>query len=114
VEQDEEAVPSASAMEIPRAQMASRAITSASSDASRSAREKSQPRNGAGEIFMTATAEIARETVSAANRFERKTGNPRKLVRKIEKDNNICAVALAAKSGSLLSHQDLRAERMIL
>ena len=34
-----------------------------------SAREKSQPRKGAGEIFMTAAAEIAREPVSAANRF---------------------------------------------
>jgi hypothetical protein len=33
------------------------------------ARDKSQPRNGAEEIFMTATAEIARETVSVANRF---------------------------------------------
>jgi hypothetical protein len=33
-----------------------------------SAREKSQPRNGAGEIFMPAAAEIARQTVSAANR----------------------------------------------
>jgi hypothetical protein len=31
--------------------------------------QKGQPRNGAGEIFMPATAEIARETVSAANRF---------------------------------------------
>jgi transposase len=44
-------------------------ITSASPDVSCSAREKSQPRNGAGEIFMTAAAEIARETVSAAKRF---------------------------------------------
>jgi invasion protein IalB len=34
-----------------------------------SAREKSQPRNGPGEIFTTVTAEIARQTVSAANRF---------------------------------------------
>jgi hypothetical protein len=32
---------------------------------------KSQPRNGAGEIFITAAAEIARATVSAANRVGR-------------------------------------------
>jgi hypothetical protein len=32
-----------------------------------SAREK-RPRNGPGEIFMPAAAEIARQTVSAANR----------------------------------------------
>jgi hypothetical protein len=32
-----------------------------------SAREKSQPRNGPGEIFMPAAAEMARRTVSAAN-----------------------------------------------
>ena len=32
-------------------------ITSASPDVSCSAREKSQPRNGAGEIFITAAAE---------------------------------------------------------
>jgi hypothetical protein len=30
--------------------------------------EKSQPRNGAGEIFTAAAAEIVPETVSAANR----------------------------------------------
>jgi hypothetical protein len=36
-----------------------------------SAREKSQPRNGAGEIFITAAAEIGRETVSATNRVGR-------------------------------------------
>jgi hypothetical protein len=30
-------------------------------------RQKSKPRNGAGEIFVTAVAEIRRETVSAAN-----------------------------------------------
>src|SRR4030088_1247899 len=35
-------------------------VTSASPDVSCSAREKSQPRNGAGEIFITAAAEIAR------------------------------------------------------
>ena len=57
-------------------------ITSASPDVSRSAGEKSQPRNGAGEIFMTAAAEIARATVSATNRFKRETGNPRKYARK--------------------------------
>jgi hypothetical protein len=33
------------------------------------AREKSQPRNGPGEIFMPAAAEMARRTVSTANRF---------------------------------------------
>jgi hypothetical protein len=33
------------------------------------AREQSQPRNGAREIFMTAAAKITHETVSAANRF---------------------------------------------
>jgi hypothetical protein len=44
--------------------------------------QKSQPRNGAGEIFMTAAAEIARKTVSAANRLKRETGNPRKYARK--------------------------------
>src|ERR1019366_8979983 len=44
-----------------------------------SAREKSKPRNGAGEIFITAAAEIARETVSATNRFEYETGKPRKF-----------------------------------
>ena len=32
-------------------------------------RRKSQPRNGPGEIFMTVAGEIARKTVSAANRF---------------------------------------------
>jgi hypothetical protein len=47
-----------------------------------SAREKSQPRNGAGEIFITAATEIGRETVSATNRFEHETGNPRKFPRK--------------------------------
>ena len=47
-----------------------------------SAGEKSQPRNGPGEIFITAAAEIARETVSATNRFEHETGNPRKFARK--------------------------------
>jgi hypothetical protein len=31
---------------------------------------------------MTAAAEIARATVSAANRFKRETGNPRKYARK--------------------------------
>jgi hypothetical protein len=45
-------------------------------------REKSQPRNGAGEIFITAAAEIARETVFATNHFENETGNPRKFARK--------------------------------
>ena len=33
-------------------------------------RRKSQPRNSPGEIFMTVAGEIARTTVSAANRFE--------------------------------------------
>jgi hypothetical protein len=33
-------------------------------------------------IFITAAAKIARETVSAANRFEHETGNPRKFKRK--------------------------------
>jgi hypothetical protein len=33
-------------------------------------------RNGAGEIFITAAAEIARATVSAVNRFGRETGTP--------------------------------------
>jgi hypothetical protein len=33
-----------------------------------SAREKSQPRNGPGEIFMTDATEMARRTISAANR----------------------------------------------
>ena len=47
-----------------------------------SASEKSQPRNGAGEIFITTAAEIARATVSATNRFDRETGNPRKYARK--------------------------------
>jgi hypothetical protein len=46
-------------------------ITSASPVVSCSAREKSQPRNGAGEIFMTAAAEIARATAPAANRVRR-------------------------------------------
>src|ERR1700731_281925 len=46
-------------------------ITLASPDVSCSAREKSQPRNGAGEIFMTVAAEIARATASAANRVGR-------------------------------------------
>ncbi|HLK81264.1 MAG TPA: hypothetical protein VKT99_07180, partial [Xanthobacteraceae bacterium] len=32
---------------------------------------KSKPRNGAGEIFVTAAAEIRRETVSAANSLTR-------------------------------------------
>jgi hypothetical protein len=41
----------------------------ASPDVSCSAREKSKPRNGVGEIFITAAAEIARETVSTTNRF---------------------------------------------
>jgi hypothetical protein len=45
-------------------------------------REKSQPRKGAGEIFIMAAAEIARETVSAANRFEHETGKPHKFARK--------------------------------
>ena len=31
---------------------------------------------------MTATAEIARETVSATSRFEHETGKPRKFARK--------------------------------
>jgi hypothetical protein len=62
--------------------LASRAITLVSPDVSCSAREKNQPRNGAGEIFMTAAAEIAPETVSAANHIERETGNPRKFARK--------------------------------
>jgi hypothetical protein len=44
--------------------------------------KKSQPRNGAGEIFITAAAEIARETVSATNRFGHETGNPRKFATK--------------------------------
>jgi hypothetical protein len=57
-------------------------ITSASPDVSCSAREKSQPRNGAGEIFITAAAEIARETVSATNRFGHETGKPRKFATK--------------------------------
>ena len=39
-----------------------------------SARQKSKPRNGAGEIFMTAAAEIARETVSTTNRFGTRDG----------------------------------------
>src|SRR3984893_332584 len=51
-------------------------IASASPDVSCSAREKSQPRNGVGEIFITAAAGIARETVSATNHFEHETGNP--------------------------------------
>jgi hypothetical protein len=33
--------------------------------------QKSKPRNGAGEIFVTAVAEISRETVSAANSLTR-------------------------------------------
>src|ERR1019366_4770074 len=41
-----------------------------------SVREKTKPRNGAGEISITAAAEIARETVSATNRFEHETVNP--------------------------------------
>src|ERR1700731_2140287 len=45
--------------------------TSFADDVSCSAREKSQPRNGAGEIFITAAAEIVRETVSATNRVGR-------------------------------------------
>jgi hypothetical protein len=57
-------------------------ITSASPDVSCSAREKSQPRNGAGEIFITAAAEITRESVSATNRFGHETGKPRKFARK--------------------------------
>jgi hypothetical protein len=51
-------------------------------DVSCSAREKSQPRNGAGEIFITAAAEITRETVSATNRFGHETGKPRKFATK--------------------------------
>jgi hypothetical protein len=51
-------------------------------DVSGSARQKSQPRNGAGEIFITAAAEIAHATVSAANRFGHETGNPRKYAKK--------------------------------
>jgi hypothetical protein len=46
----------------------------ASPDVSCSAREKSKPRNGAGEIFITAAAEIARETVSTTNRFGTRDG----------------------------------------
>ncbi len=57
-------------------------ITSASPDVGCSAREKSQPRNGSGEIFITTAAEIARATVSATNRFEHEIGNPRKFARK--------------------------------
>ena len=47
-----------------------------------SARAKSQPRKGAGEIFITAAAEIAGATVSATNRFELETDRPRKFARK--------------------------------
>jgi hypothetical protein len=47
-----------------------------------SARQKSKPRNGAGEIFMTAAAEIARETVSARIALEHGTANPRKFATK--------------------------------
>jgi hypothetical protein len=50
-----------------RAKMVGAAAAAASPAGS--AREKSQPRNGAGETFMTAVAEIARETVSAAKGF---------------------------------------------
>jgi hypothetical protein len=59
-------------------------ITSASPDvaAPPAKKVKSQPRNGAGEIFMTAAAEIARATVSATNRFGHETGKPRKFARK--------------------------------
>jgi hypothetical protein len=46
----------------PRARMTS---------AAGSARKKSQPRNGAGEIFVTAAAKITRATVSATNRVGR-------------------------------------------
>ena len=50
--------------------------------AERTAPATCQPRNRAGEIFITAAAEIARATVSATNRFEHETGNPRKFTRK--------------------------------
>jgi hypothetical protein len=62
---------------VPPPSLALRAITLASPDVSRLPPAKSQPRNGAGEIFMTATAEIARETVSARIALERGTSNPR-------------------------------------
>src|SRR3984893_8145515 len=52
-------------------------ITLDSRAMSAAAPAKSQPRNGAGEIFITAAGEIAGETVSAANRFEHETGKPR-------------------------------------
>jgi hypothetical protein len=48
-----------------------------------SAREKSKPRNGAGEIFMTAPAEIARETVSGANRLAKHYPYPPQIREKI-------------------------------
>jgi hypothetical protein len=44
-----------------------------------SAREKSKPRNGAGAVFVTAGAEIARETVSAADRIEREAKKSREF-----------------------------------
>ena len=53
----------------------------ASPDVGCSARKKSKPRNGAGEI-ITAAAEIARETVSATNRIERAARKPREFATK--------------------------------
>ena len=44
-----------------------------------SAQGKSKPRNDAGEIFITAAAEITRETVYAANLTERETKKPRQF-----------------------------------
>jgi hypothetical protein len=56
-------------------------LSNSKTNVRRSAREKSQPRNGAGEIFITAAGEIARATVSATNRFEHEAGNARKFAR---------------------------------
>jgi hypothetical protein len=56
--------------------------TSASPNVGCSAREKSKPRSGAGEIFITAAAEIAQATFSATNRIERATRKPREFAKK--------------------------------
>jgi 23S rRNA-/tRNA-specific pseudouridylate synthase len=73
-----------------------------------SAREKSQPRKGAGEIFITAAAEIARETVSATTRFEHETGKTPQIREKIgylERQNHLQYQAPNNWLGDLDSNQ---------
>ena len=59
------------------------------------------PRNGAGEIFMTAAAEIARKTVSTTNRF----GNAGLLTRANSQKNTLPRPTSAAPPAKKVNHE---------